>query len=699
MKRKIAVLFWALPVWLWGQVPGAIPADTAETPLYRLSEVILVGDMMLDPVMTEQSQDLARKVVQPRNVADLFSDMPGFALIRRGNYAIDPSFRASMYEQLNVQFDGGTKVLHACPNRMDPITTHVSPEEIERIEVVKGPFSVRYGPVFGGVVNLVTRNPREFGDGLHGKVSTGYESNGDSYLTTVRLQQVWANTDLGTQVGWRDFGNYQDGDGSEVPSAFESFDYKVQLGHNFSDRQRLELRWRQSFGRDVLHAGLPMDTETDDSSVLSADYSWQPQGQKVEAVTFKAYHAFVDHLMTNALRSNAETVEASAAVDARTFGGKAETRLKWGDALVSFHGMDFSGIHRTGNRERLVKRNMMGVPLPEPVLFTDKIWQDAILNDFGFFSEARWNLSPKSWLTGGLRWDAVWSDIRDPEADFLALYPELGWRSEHYFAANLSLKTQLGPKVILEVAAGRGVRPASMIERFINHFTVGQDPYEYVGNPELDGEVNHQAEIGLQGTWDGLSAPMRFGFSAYYSDFSNYILPVIDPQLNRKFMPNAQPQEVKRFQNLEDAYKTGVEATVGMDVFRDFKWDVNLAYVYAKNQDLGESLPLTPPLSGSVRLAYQRDSRWADLVYRFASSQEDIAPSFGETRTPSYGVLDLRFGFNLTQGMRLGFAVLNLLDESYYDHLNFAFNNQQDLTGARIREPGRNASAYLQYQF
>jgi hypothetical protein len=41
---------------------------------------------------------------------------------------------------LNIQFDGGTKAMHACPNRMDPITTHVIPEEIEKIEIIKGPY-------------------------------------------------------------------------------------------------------------------------------------------------------------------------------------------------------------------------------------------------------------------------------------------------------------------------------------------------------------------------------------------------------------------------------------------------------------------------------------------------------------------------------------------------------------------------------
>lgn len=130
--------------------------SVAKAPI-QLDEVLVEGKSITDPVFSSFKSEPSKKIVQSKNVADLFRDINGFSLIKRGNYAIDPSFRASQYEQLNIQFNGGTKVMHACPNRMDPITTHVLPEEIERIEVVKGPYTFRYGPTFGGIVNLVTK--------------------------------------------------------------------------------------------------------------------------------------------------------------------------------------------------------------------------------------------------------------------------------------------------------------------------------------------------------------------------------------------------------------------------------------------------------------------------------------------------------------------------------------------------------------
>ena len=701
MKNLIGMLLIGMPVWLWGQDAPQRERDTASLPLYRLSEVILVGDAHRDPVLAVVKQDLVRKVVQPRNVADLFSEMNGFALIRRGNYAIDPSFRATQYEQLNVQFDGGTKIMHACPNRMDPITTHVSPEEIERIEVIKGPYTVRYGATFGGVVNLVTRDPREMGEGLSGNLSSGVESNGNSYVTTLRLQQVWDRFDLGTQIGWRDFGNYQDGGGTEVPSAFESLDYNLQLGYQPGDNGRAELTWRQSFGRDVLHAGLPMDTEKDDSSLLSADYSWTGEQGLLRGFVAKAYHAYVDHIMSNENRPNFNMVEAVATVDARTFGGKAELRLQPLEPLETFHGLDFTGIYRDGVRQRLVKRNMAGDLLPQPVSFTDKVWQDSYINTLGVFSEVAYDFTPRTQIPPGLLLDLVGSDIRDPEADFASLYPDLGRRSEANVSGNISVRHRLKPGLFAELAFGRGVRSANMIERFINHFTVGQDPFEYVGNPNLGAEVNNQLELGVRGSH--LSGTMldrvSYVISGFYSWYDNYIIPVIDPDLSRKYMPNAQPQEVKRFINLDNAYKAGLEASIGLGFLGHFRWEGTLAYTHTRNQDLDEAIPLTPPLTTRFTLGYERGRHWATLNYSIVAGQDEIAPSFGEVETPGYQVWDLRAGTEFIKDLRIGVALLNIFDRAYNNHLNFSFVNQDAFGRTPIQDPGRNLSAYVQYQF
>ena len=673
--------------------------DTTSQKQVTLDEIIITGNTKTDPILTSVSNNYAEKVVQPKNVADLFNNINGFSVIKRGNYAIDPSFRASQYEQLNIQYDGGIKAMHACPNRMDPITTHIIPEEIQKIEIIKGPYTVRYGATFGGIINLVTQKPDNQDYGLHGKISGGYESNGNSLVNLAQLQYIQEKYDIIVNAGYRDFGNYEDGNSIEIPSSFRSTDYGIKIGYNLSNDQRVQAHWRQSFGRDVLHAALPMDTEYDNSSIISLDYKLDNIGNIVKSLTAKAYHSYVDHLMTNDNRPSFMMMEAASNVDATTIGGKLELNWKPAQKINVFSGIDAMHIARDGGRTRLVKI-MNGNPLPIPMEFNDKVWQDSYINDLGVFTEIKHSLSPKTIFTAGMRYDHVISDIQDPEDDFAAMY-NLEKRTEHNVSGTASIKKIVSDKFTLEAAYGRGVRSANMIERFINHFTVGQDPYEYIGNPNLKAEINNQFEIGFKG-----KDPLKNGFNSfkyetsfYYSFFENYIVGVVDETLIRKFNPMAQPRNPKVFRNLDEAYKTGFEAMVQLDFLADYYFKTEYSYVYAKNKDLSESLPLTPPFTTRLSIGVDKTNFWANIQYNLVSKQENISKSFGESETDGYQTLDLRLGLKPIKNTTLGMAVINAFDQAYNSHLNFSFTNQSDFGRTPITEPGRNFSIFLQYKF
>lgn len=700
MKILYSVLLCALiSAMSFGQEkPKALKTST-KTKQIILDEVLVKGDAKVDPVHTSISNKHVEKIVQPKNVADLFNDINGFSVIKRGNYAIDPSFRASQYEQLNIQYDGGTKAMHACPNRMDPITTHIIPEEISRIEIIKGPYTVRYGATFGGIVNLVTKKPDYEDYGLHGKVSAGFESNGNSLVGMAQIQYIQEKYDIVANAGYRDFGNYKDGNAIEIPSSFNSTDYGIKIGYNFSDDQRLQAHWRQSFGRDVLHAALPMDTEYDNSSIISLDYKLDDIGEVVKSLTTKAYYSYVDHLMTNANRPSFMMMEASSAVDATTIGGKFELNWKPIMKFNIFSGFDALHIARDGGRTRLVKI-MNGNPLPMPMTFNDKVWQNSYITDFGVFTETKYSMKSKVIFTAGIRYDNVTSDIQDPEADFAEMY-NLEKRTEHNVSGTVSVKKLVSDGFTIEAAYGRGVRTANMIERYINHFTVGQDPYEYIGNPNLKSEVNNQFEIGFknrENLEEGFNA-YRYEISFYYSFYENYIVGIVDESLNRKFMPMAEPKHPKVFRNLDEAYKTGFEAMAQVDFLNNYFFKTELAYVYAKNKDLSESLPLTPPLTTKLSVGFEKDMFWANAQYNVISKQNNISKSFGETKTDGYQTLDVRLGAKPIKNITVGLAALNVFDKAYNSHLNFSFTNQADFGRTPITEPGRNFSAFLQYKF
>ena len=421
-----------------------------------LQEVIVTGNLKTDPTLTIVKQDYTDKSVQPKNSGELFSDINGFSLIKRGSYAVDPSFRASQYEELNVQYDGGVKATNACPNRMDPATTLINPEEVTKIEIIKGPFSVRYGPTFGGIINMVTNNALRSTKKISGTLSSGYETNNNNIVNTIQLMSKMKQLDLSGTFSYRNYGNYKDGDGTEIPSSFKSSGYSFKAGYNFTGSQRLQLSFRQNFGRDVLHAGLPMDTKFDNSSILGLNYRLVSKGTYFKGITIQGYYSYVDHEMNNFNRASFSTMEAVAGVNATTAGGKIEGEWNFGKKIKLFTGSDLTYVSRNGTRNRLVKKNMMGQPLPTPQSFIDKIWQNSETNRAGVYTEGRYFSSNTDIFTLGARVDFTDADARDLDSSFANIYPNLDSKKQTTFSGTVAYKKIFNNNQSLEIAFGRG---------------------------------------------------------------------------------------------------------------------------------------------------------------------------------------------------------------------------------------------------
>lgn len=673
--------------------------DTTKTTL--LNEVLVTGQVVRNPSQSIVKQDFSEKIVQPKNSGEIFQNINGFHLIKRGNYAVDPAFRASQYEQLNVQIDGGTKAFHACPNRMDPVTTLINPEEITRIEIIRGPFSVRYGNTFGGIVNLVSKSPSGNKKIISGSVSTGYESNGNSLVNMITLDSKVKKFDFSGNFSYRDYGNYEDGNQNEIPSSFRSMSYGLKSGYAISDNQRLQATFRQNFGRDVLHAGLPMDTEIDNSTLANIDYKWENKGTTFKGLISKVYFSYVDHVMSNYNRPTFNRMEAVSNVDALTYGGKIETQWKFGNSLNLFTGIDLVNLSRDGGRTRTMKTDMMGNPLPMPMVFFDKVWQDSYTNTMGYFAEAKLSLSEKSLLTFGARIDYVVSDAKDLDPTFATLYPDLDKRNETLFGGTVSFLHLINPNHKIEVSFGRGTRAANIEERYIAFFNIGRDTYEYVGNPNLKAEINNQFEINYEGkkSYNGTVNSIKYGINTFYSIFENYILGVVDETLIRKYNPTTPPIHPKVFRNIDDAMKTGLEIHTEINFYNNFNAGTEISYTYTRNRDFQESLPLTPPLVTRLKLGYENEKIWTNIVYTITAKQSQISTSFDEIPTSGYEVMDLNVGYKPIKNLSIGMGVLNIFDRYYNNHLTFAFNNLGGFGRVPITEPGRNFTFFVNYKF
>jgi len=661
----------------------------------KIDEILVTGDKAEYPeskILNEQIQ-----LVTPRDIGDIFKSITGFGVIKRGGYAMEPVFRSFKMEQLNMMFDGSLKMVPACPNRMDPNTTHVNPGEIEKIEIVKGPYSVRYGQTMGGIINVITQRPHyteklEF----HGEAVLGYETNGEGKTGRIALSTGNKKIDFFVTGGLKDYGNYKSGWDQEIASSFKNYDYATKLGLNITSNQRVQLSWRQSFARDVLHAALPMDTDTDESSAFTFDYSAQKLSDLIFAINVKAYYNDIDHVMSNKLRPNYSVVQAITPVAATSYGGKFEIGLSPTENNIVYIGTDYNYIAKDGSRTRDVFVNACtGMPIPNPPrTFVDKVWQNSNTSTIGFYVENKNNLNEQLSLNAGLRIDLSQGEILDPEEDFLNLYGgDLKTETLTDVGGMISLNYALNNQYSLQLAAGRGVRAPKITERYINHFTIGLDAYEYVGDPFLKSEKNNQVDLTLT------KAGEVFAFQAnvFYSYMNDFISAYVDETINKKFLPCNPPANVKRYVNIDKATQYGFELSASYKLIKNLSVDGNVYYTHAHNHDYDQPLAEITPLSSTVSLNYKRERFFGVLNARFVAEQTRVSEQFNESPSDAFNTLDLKLGYKPWKYLEIDLGVNNIFDANYYEHLSRPYKNMGE--ASLFYEPGRNFIFTLRAKF
>lgn len=667
----------------------------AQMDTIHLEEILVTARASKDIIQSNISGE-SIELGGVHDVGEIFMNQSGFGVVKRGNYAMEPVLRGYKYEQLNVQINGGIRSSNACPNRMDPAISQISPEDIEKLEIIKGPYSVRFGPSFGGILNIITKRPEKSEVlKISGSVDGGFESNGSNYFTNVALSMVNKSYDLLIGGGYKDYGNYISGDGDEIASSFTRTAYSVKLGLNLGHHQRVQINWQQGFARDIMHAGLPMDADRDDASILSVDYQNLYLSDKLFSLKAKVYGSFVDHEMSNNNRPNYAASHAVTPVNALVYGGRTELGIKASENNFMYLGMDYKHIEKDGIRIREVYYNACsGASFDPPLHFEDLVWQDSEKDNVGLFFENKYQInSEMTWLSG-IRLDYTTYSINNPAPDFEDLYNnDLSTDPGISFSVHSSLTWQLNEGTSIQWALGRGVRTPELLERYINHFSVGMDAYEYVGNPYLEPEINYQTDLKIEKSWN---SGMIYG-DVFYSYLNNYITAKVDTSIDRKFLPCMNPKNAKRFMNVEKAFMYGFEAGLEVQFLKKLSFSLGAGYTYAQNISWDEPLSEIPPFAVNTSLAYKGAKLEAALSSRIVAKQTRISESFSETETPGFTVTDFKVYYTPLNMLKLYFSATNIFDVNYVEHLSRAYKNMD--VQSLYYEPGRSFNIGMKLKF
>lgn len=618
------------------------------------------------------------------DAGQLLDQLTAISTIRKsGSYGFDPVLRSFKYDQLNLVIDGVQSASAACPNRMDPASSQIPVNMVSEIEVMKGPYSLRHGNVFGGTINFKTAVP-QFSEQLKpiGRLGTSYESNGNIFRTEGVGGFTSQAADVKGFASYSAGSDYTDGDGMDVPANFNRLNWGGKLGFKLDEKQTVGLLVSNNRAHDVDFPSLSMDLRDDNTWLFNASHALFFSGKRLSSLNTALYATKVDHMMDNIDKVlNPRTVDAFSDANTLNYGGRSEMLFDFEHGRL-FSGVDYRFESATGTRTR----NMLMGPMAGKT-FTDNIWQDAQIQRGGVFGEYHFGKPGlQAVLSARLDYNAATANNADPA--FAALYEsvESKWLNPSVSAGGTKM---LGQKISLGLWLGSAQRSPGIAERYINFFPIGIDAYEMVGNPQLKPETNNQADVIFQ--YKTTSTEIRI--NVFASLLRNYISAVIDTALNPRLTTSPG---VRKFVNIDKAQISGFEVGWKQQIFSFLKHDFNMVYTRGVNQSLDEPLPEIPPLELTYRLtgSLLKNKIQPEVLFRQSFKQDRVAVSYGESESPAFNVVDFKCSWLPAKAITVSAGVQNLFDTAYYEHLSRKTPDKRP-----IYSPGRSFYATLTFNF
>jgi len=649
-------------------------------------------------VSTTVSKEIMQSV-QTRDVGDYLRSIPNVAGIRKGGGSIDPVVRGFKFSQLNVVMDGGMKIENGCPNRMDPVSAHVEVEELSVINVVKGPYLLTYGPALGGVINLQTKDPHPYPKfEIHGNAMFGYESNWGGAKEYFSLYGGNSKIYFRASGGYRNYGHYSSGgsgcEAKEYNTSFRKYNYGAKVGYAITPKQNILLSYSESHGRDVMFPALTMDEKSDDTRMMSADYSAKNLSEAITSLDVKIYQTDVSHLMDNSMRETWNTKQMAADVDAVNTGGKAIMGSKFGKHMVS-GGLDFENIYKDGIRTMTMQ--MMGGTSTKKF----NLWNKAVIQNAGLFAGYKAIFGSFA-MEAALRLDINKADSEDTlilVKNSVEYFKETASRFVNV-SGNLGATRNITDKLSVSLAIARGTRSPNMLERYIKLLTVGYDSYDYLGNPQLKPETNNEADLTFKYADEKLGNIYINGFYSYVKDYiSAELLPssVIKPG-------TLGAPGVKQFVNVDNATFTGFELgytspqayILGLRVVAALtygripevtKYIIKAGQITGSTLLKNDALPEIPPFETTLSINYRllEGKLVPKIDYRLVAAQNHVSEAFYEPETPGFSLLNFAVAYTITKNININAGINNIFDVSYYEHLNRKIVGSTE----KLYEPGR----------
>lgn len=701
-------------------IASGAPAEEKENEAVKLEEIVVTA--------TRTEKDAAeapgsisvvtKKDIEKRNVRTIDQALNGLPGVFNGRSTpMDSSQSISLRGMPHGK--GRTLVMVDGISLVDPMwgflgLSGLAPEDVKRIEVVKGPFSSLYGGnAMGGVVNIIQKMPekREI------TLKTGYGSSWDREEAADDLRKLYISygdkfmdklslfLSYGTEktegypemlnvqrtqptagiTGWSYTtdrqGNlrYLIGD----KGATEWWDENITLksAYDFSETSKINLSYkrnryerehddphtylRDASGNSVWSYGTVKESSFLDPATDLTDreqnlYSMSYETQ-IATVKSKLSFSYIDVIFKGPFPGTNATYSGGPGTDWEHSSDQYNTELLFTAPLFERHLLTFGGSFRQniGQSDEHNRTNWRYEGSRTSLTYRAK-GKD---RTYSLFAQDEIMIHDKLTAYVGFRED--WWETYDGSVFQLgaAGYPKnYDSSSKASFNPKVSLVYNPFEATILKVSAGKAFRSPTISELY-RTYTYTLTGITNAGNPDLKPETTKSWDIGAeQQLWKGAKIKAAY-FENYMKDFIYSV--IITPTLNEN-------------QNVGKAESKGVELEAEQSFGNWLRLFTNYTYTdskikenSAKPEIEGKRLTMIPKTIFNIGADLAKGPFSASLVGRYVSkvyrndNNSDKTDNVFETYDP-YFVADAKVSYKIAKFTTLSVSVDNLFDEDYF---------------------------------
>lgn len=617
---------------------------TTEKDTTKLEEVILIGQRKLSNYRQEKTLSSIDEYLEKSNK---------ITMIKRGNYAWEPTMNNMASERLNVTIDG-MQIFGACTDKMDPITSYVDVSNLEKVSVGSGQEGTENGHAIGGGIDLQLPQSKFYDFGFKSSADLGYESNGNYRTAGLDLEYSGSKFYMNADGIYRKSDNYDAGNNQEVLySQFEKFNVSFQGGYKINESHSIDGNVIYDKATDVGYPALPMDVSLAEALIAAVTHSFTNDSTFIKSWESKLYFNTITHIMDDSKRPDVPIrMDMPGWSDTYGFYSKLSFQENKHKFLVNLNGFY--------NRS-IAEMTMYPNDINQPAMFM-YTWPDIRTVYSGIFAKDVVTLSEKETLTASARLGFHNNLIADEVGleSLQIFYPELTDSKNRFLvsaAADYTLKTE---KYDASFGLGYGERAPSVSEGYGFFLFNSFDNYDYIGNPTLNNEkaveVNAKANI--------YKKRFSIGVEASYFYIMDYIIGEIDPSLSAMTIG---ANGVRIYNALAHASIFDVFVNTRYNFTKKLSANATIGYNYGSGSN-GENLPLISPFSYIAEVGYTTTNFNAALQMEGNGNQSRYSSFYGEDDTAAYAVLNLNLGnivYLKNNKMIFKYGVENILDTKY----------------------------------